>query len=869
MSKSMYEKFKIMDDLLKTLNLNIQEEQNLLGELRSTSANFREMLRESDKRQQSRNSSTTASDNIKLISENVITVNETLVEIKDLLQNNANQQKHSSANPLSSIGNPGSGNSSKPVQNVGKYINIAKSIFTALGLAKIFSTLGKTSDKSMQATYSFQQVSGLGESAAYSYKSQINNLFKGSSYTTGTDEYARMATIASSIGMDDPDRISNKYLKSIASSVESMGLDTAQLSQLLYTMEKRGTFTNAQISNVTDSIYRYSKISGNITPQEMYDAINSSMESMLYGTNLTGDEYDREREEVDAILAGFLDQGFDSTTIETISNLIETAVQSPSSATELWNIGVSPDQIQKLVQEDKDLSSAYELIFNSIKDTVNTFDDYTASYKYRLESLGLEVGLEEKSLWSNYDSTRASSLGNLASTLGIGTEEAANDMTRSLLEEYSNKLENFFSPVVDWFAQSGVGSTEFGIAGGILGSSVLKKGWNWVKGVFSKGSSSVDDIAGAADDAVRAASSATSSATKAITYSADDLAKAFGTTVDDVISVFGESARYSSDDIAKAFGTTADDVVKALGTSADDVAKGAGLAIKGASKALAVAGVVIDAGISAYDAYQGFSSGDNREGWQEVGGGIGSIGGGLGGSAGGASLGAFIGSLVAPGPGTAIGAAIGGIIGGIGGGIGGDKLGEAAAEGIYDATATKTYLTQEQKAQVKSYYDQVSKLYEEYGNNAAQSYTLGTVVPYLNSIGISKSITDKYKHDVGKPDFMIDYEKGKLDSYAQGTAFLPTDGLIYAHAGEAIIPAQYNPVNNVSSMRNLSDSMVAKEDVNDIYDAIQEMKSVMVTFFDYIESYNNNKDTKDRLETSKNTVNSKSTKTMLQRLLES
>lgn len=835
---NMYEKFKIMDDLLRTLNSNITEERHLLSSLRSTTEMYNDLIRSNqkqDKESYSRQGSKGlwSVDNIKIVTDNIVTINDTLVDIREILEGEGTQRQHDNANPLSGINAPGSNGSSSgnsAGNDMSKYVGIAKSVFTALGLSKILSSLGKVVDKSIDATYSVQQITGLNESAAYAYKREVNDLYKGNKYTTGTEEYDRLATIAATTGMDDMDRLL-KYSKSIAVGVESMGLDTSNLAELLYTMEKRGTFTSAQLDNVTDLLYRYSATNGEVTPEELERTLTNSLDGLMYGLNMSNEDYQREMEEVLKESATIQGQGFSAEYVSQLSNIINDILLNKVNSQyvkPLAGIGITYDDLDSLLSVG-DYSGVMELIQTGLKNNAVTYgDDLSGLDVTRATALGINYDNETRRLLQKYDGSLEAEIREAADTF-TSAEDAANDMTRSLWEEATNRIENFFSPVVDWFADKGIGSTELGIAGGIAGSGLVKKGYNWLKGKFG---TSADDVA-----------KSTSVAMDSIKYSADDVAKAFGTTADDVTKVFGEAATYSADDIAKAMGTTADDVVKALGTSADDVAKGAGLAIKGASKALAVAGIVIDAGISAYDAYQGFSVGDDREGWQEVGGGIGSIGGGLGGAAAGSAAGAAIGALFG-GVGAIPGSIIGGIIGGIGGGIGGDKLGEVAAEGIYDATANKSSISDADKQRMYDYYQIVSQLYAEQGNDAAQAYTLSNVVPFLTSIGISKSITDKYKTDVGKPDFMIDYEKGKLFSYAQGTAFLPQDGLIYAHAGEAIIPAQYNPVNNVSTMRDLQNDLVTSDDISAIYDAIVEMKSTMREFFNLIES----KYTKDEID---------------------
>lgn len=164
--------------------------------------------------------------------------------------------------------------------------------------------------------------------------------------------------------------------------------------------------------------------------------------------------------------------------------------------------------------------------------------------------------------------------------------------------------------------------------------------------------------------------------------SADDVAKAFGTTTDDVIATFGKQATYSIDDIARGLGSSADDVIKAYGgslddvikagaSSLDDVARGtSGLwgSLSKAGKGLGVLGTILQVGMSGYEAYNDFSSGDNKGGAEAIGGGVGSLGGAWGGAA--------LGTAIFPGVGTVIGAILGG--------LGGDWLGRELTGGAFD-----------------------------------------------------------------------------------------------------------------------------------------------------------------------------------------
>ena len=291
--------------------------------------------------------------------------------------------------------------------------------------------------------------------------------------------------------------------------------------------------------------------------------------------------------------------------------------------------------------------------------------------------------------------------------------------------------------------------------------------------------------------------------------SVDDVAKSAANSMDEVAS-----AMNGMDDALKAGASSVDDAARAAAGSADDVLKSAGKAgsfLGKAGKALGIIGTGIEVVTTGVDAYGAHKEGDNREMASEIGGGVGSIAGGAGGATGGAALGGAIGAFFG-GVGAVPGAIIGGIIGGIGGGVGGNAAGEAIGEGVFDAAVGEDYgLSTEQLNTLSDLYEETKRLYDEKGNNAAQKYTKETVVPFLRSIGVSKSRTDKYNLDVGKPDFMKDYEKGIFGnnrstthtsssgrthgggggSFAIGNDYIPYDNYpANLHKGEAVLTAR-------------------------------------------------------------------------------
>ena len=199
--------------------------------------------------------------------------------------------------------------------------------------------------------------------------------------------------------------------------------------------------------------------------------------------------------------------------------------------------------------------------------------------------------------------------------------------------------------------------------------------------------------------------------------SADDVAKALGTSADDVVATIGKQATYSVDDVAKSLGSSADEVISALGITSKNVTK-----LSKFGKTLGAIGIGVEAVSTGYEAYESFSSGDNKGGSQAIGNGIGSIGGGLAG----AKIGAAIGTAIAPG----IGTAIGGVLGSIAGSIGGGWLGKTAVGAIYDAnTPRKIEASEVVTTKGAEYQETLNRLKQQYGA-LVQSGEEGSVAAY-------------------------------------------------------------------------------------------------------------------------------------------
>lgn len=404
--------------------------------------------------------------------------------------------------------------------------------------------------------------------------------------------------------------------------------------------------------------------------------------------------------------------------------------------------------LQKFLQ-----SNSSDLSTEEIEEIVNNIDkiksgEYAKSFGNAVSNGSGDAYIDER--YSGYDASKLSAM-NMYEAESLNAQERIGDA----VNEATAVLKDLYNDMPQWLqgTVSGTGSVLKG-AGGIA----LNVGTQWLGGkaldkVFGSGKSSVPR-----------------GATKGFTDDAYRLVKAYenGGDVDEILKGMSKNGEVTddmldwADELSTAFNTGADDV-------ADDLIKqgyksfGKGASALGkVGKALPWIGTGIEVLSTGIDAKKASDRGDKRDVASEIGGGVGTIAGGwAGGALGGILSGVVTGALagsVAPGIGTAIGAVVG-LGAGIGGALLGNELGEKAGEGIYDASSSSS-LTQSQKKQIQKYYDEVARLYKEKGNNAAQDYTNRTVVPYLNSIGVSTSKTDDYKKDVGKPDFMKDVEKG-------------------------------------------------------------------------------------------------------------
>lgn len=466
---------------------------------------------------------------------------------------------------------------------------------------------------------------------------------------------------------------------------------------------------------------------------------------------------------------------------------------------ELWELAENdPTQYWKQVIEggrqmgmtDKDLM--YKMVNSGIsvsqaRDYLNAQTNHLDEFDYSNTTAG-ESALDERI--DNYNGSDVAT----NEKYEINKQYAKEATGDTLWNTIANPFKQLFSGLPTW-AQGALGVAG-SVAPTIMGGIGINKAFSWAKGkftggaegagasggswwsnIFKGGSQSVDDVvsgaANGADEVIDLVQGA--DGVWRMPSAADDALRAAGNSVDDVLNAAGNgsTALATLDDVGRATGGL-DDVARVAGGlddaarvagSLDDVAHAAS-GLSKAGKALGVAGMVIEGGVSVYDAYKAHERGDDREMAQEIGGGVGGIAGGAAGGWGGAAAGAAIGTAIFPGVGTAIGGLIGGLIGGIGGGMAGNALGEAAGEGIYDVASggDKYNFSNAEKEQIKKYYDEVSRLYEEEGNNAAQDYTKKYVAPYLNSLGVSTSITDEYNWDVGRPDFMKDIEDERFGS---------------------------------------------------------------------------------------------------------
>lgn len=546
------------------------------------------------------------------------------------------------------------------------------------------------------------------------YEMDMNAILRTSkAWGVDTSTLASASGYMSSIGVTqsgDQQRMANIFAQSIVDAGMT-GRENEQL-QVLQEISENLASVNTTVSekSVTDSLQLYNALIGqdeNLKGQRGSKIVNS-LEDLATSSNST--------------FLNVLGFGSEYTGLEGKHQLEREIAENPEQAIERfysrWMEMASPN-----VGEDYAREQAVEYLKQNTGLSISEIDKAIAAFENKepnkeYDTTEGEEATEERN--QNY----SDSLLAILDKLGISEKDA---------KESAGHLKDIaLSPLFKGYSNLSAGgqvAVDAAIGGvSALGiNKILGKGTeklvNGVKGLFGKGTSAV-------------ASSA-----------------------DDIVREVGEGVASSGEGALKATLNSTDDVLKATSDGASSLGKVG----KGISKIALPAAVALEGVSTGIDIYNAEKQGDHRESAQELGGGIGSVagtvgGGILGGMAAGAATGALAGT-VAPGVGNVIGAVVGAGVG-LGGALLGNKLGETAGEGIYDATHDKEDLTELQKSELQGFYKKVQDLYEEKGNNAAQDYTNTTIVPYLNSIGISKSITDDYKKDVGKPDFLKDIEKG-------------------------------------------------------------------------------------------------------------
>lgn len=865
---SLYDRVKTIDQLLHNLNNTISRENTLLSEMNNTSKLFRDLYSEANKafsnfqRQPSGRNY-----NDELDGETLNNIDTTLTDIYTILKANQEQDRHNQAN----VGGRGnSGNKETPTDLKSALKGFIGDLAKSYLVKKLFNAIADQAGQTMKTSYTMSQIGGTSALENGEAKDVVNRVIGWSSIYDRNDAYALLPEMAAQTGYDDFEEIA-KYTKSIMVATESMNLDTGMLYDIIYSMDKRGTFTPAMLNEMIDNIYAYSSVSDNITPDELaadLDGLNDLLVG-LFDQGESQEEVNRERNETLAVSAGALDQGISASAIVKAQEIMKDFEQNgtDSSYTRLLqSLGIAPDTIQSYINAND--SSGWEQFFlSTVSQMANQSESEGNSHYHEkvIRSLLGDMTNTEYQALRGYDPTHTVEIPEDTPS----AEEGAEDYSRDLWDRFKTFTGNFFSNLSDTLSEHGIGSGTMGVIGTTAAyainkaTGIGKKAVNGIKNFFGKGSDIADDATNAAansvDDVAAAAINSADDALSATANSIDDVANAAIYSMDDVVgatssatSTAATTALGSMDEVATGATSYLDDIATAAAGSADEVASAVGSTLSKVAKGVQIAGIAIEAITTGIDAYDAFSNDDKREGWSEIGEGIGSIGGGLGGAA----AGAAIGTAILPGIGTAVGS----IIGGVAGSLGGGKVGREAAGAIADAAYEETEFSDDIKTQIKNFYDKVSEIYLEEGNNAAQEYTLNYVVPYLNEVGVSESITDKYKWDVGKPDFMKDYENDKfLGYYATGTPYLPSDGLVYAHQGESIIPATLNPNNPASILSELEESSISKDDIDELFYALKDFSKAFTEFTNYIKDRNAKEDIKSTITEAKTTLLSKVT----------
>jgi hypothetical protein len=690
----MYEKFKIMDNLLKTMNTHISAEVSLISSMTTASNIIRGMSTVPSNNGITRKDRISFTDSRKFI-DSLSTMQSTLINIRDLLNNTvvSDSEENNRDRVENKLNNNNTSNplnifSTSTGSKFDKFIDLGTKIFGVVGGYKFLSYLTSLPDKGISSTYGIQKELGLSIEDSYNAKSVINNMFKDTNLNAA-NEYARVGTIAKVTGMDDINRISLKYTKAIAEGVEAMSLDTSELADTLYTIEKRGTFTSAQLENVVDMMYKYSKASGEITPEELQKVLKESLDGLIYGKNMTNEQYNKQLKETTSVSSSMLHQGFSADFVAQGSKILNDLMlkgvtsQYYSSLSQLE--GTSGEDIMKELNSDNpNYAGALQKLFKGMSDTAKKYGDTTTAEDVRrMNELGFSYNNQTRRLLQKYDPNIKDALDIEAAKQGSIADKAKEGMNKPVVETILNDISNKLQPISDAFAKKGIGASEIGYATGAAstiytGSKILPSIFGKIKNLFngSKGASYTTE------EVAKALGTTTEDITKTIgkntSYTAEGLAKSLGTSTDDITSIMGESS-------AKTAGTIEEGLSKSAGTIVDSMEKGgtelskatdSAVSVAGkAGKVLGVVGAALQIILTGMKVKDDLTKGDTKGAVKDTLGGAGEFGGAVAGASIGAGIGAGFGG---------IGAIPGAIIGGLIGGFGGKTVGEGVGSGLYD-----------------------------------------------------------------------------------------------------------------------------------------------------------------------------------------
>lgn len=543
MAKNDNLKNRLLNNLIRSLSDNTAETRKLSEAVRGQSRSHRDLV-EGLRRSSSGISvsgrdfhSVVASTLKDVISKDLGEMNETLGEIRDILKDRELGTRHevASERPTSTGGSSPNISGMSDSELAGEVISLAGKALAAVSIGKYVGQVIGQLDSSIATGKTIQQVSGMSMDQYSSFKSGINQQIGNSTTYSIQEETERMASVMSSLTMDSDDRLL-KYVKPIASAVESMDLNIGTTSDILYTLEKRGTFDQAKLQGVIDTIYQASSANSEVTAEELSEYVATGVDFTALGDQANQDYATQ-------VFSALGSTGLDNQAIKSMIQYYDQALLNPEAAGPLMaKVGISAQELRS-IRESGNTAEGFEQFASAF---INEFSS-TQSDFLRQELLS-EAGISDSfTVRNDLDALAGGKFQEeISRIISEGSElptaeEGAENQFKDWEEKLTNVLGNFFTPLTDKGAEMGIGSGIVsgvsGLIGGLGGGALMKGAGKLFSKLFGSGATGAT---GAVDDVASLAANSADDVASLAANSADDLVAGVGGATGRASSVLGK-----------------------------------------------------------------------------------------------------------------------------------------------------------------------------------------------------------------------------------------------------------------------------------------------------------------------------------------